>query len=291
MVLIHKRIPQLLPCDNGLVYVKKLYELKYDTCFSALDSLFRKNNVEITSKEQIAELANYIDGYPPAIYYAVNECIMYGIDMVCSDKSNLVDFKSGIFSKYLNSLKLNDLDNTIIQYLFNLGGLSVEILCLLIANSKNEIISSLKKCMNYCVISSVKDGLYSIAAPLNIAISRKYSLFTKKEMADIAHIMIEKFNNEETEGKSIQFINVMISAILSSDLDEEIKSYKVYILPSKLIKLAHNFNQKREWEVAEKYTRWALDLKPELIEAKLLLFKLLVRKETKFNHYADILFG
>lgn len=282
LVIIHRRIPQLKPCDKDLIYIRKLNELSEPACFSALDSLLKKNNIQNANKEQITELAKYIDGYPPAIYYAVNECILYGVDVVCNDKTKLVDFKSGVFSGYLDSLILDELDNKIIKLLYSLGTLSTDIISLLLEETPEDIAKSLTKCINYCIVSVNVNGDYYIASPINVAISRKYSAYDKDDMKRFSYKLIYEFNKNSTD-KSIEFINVVITTLLHAEKDEELQQFKAFLLPSKLISIAQNFNINREWRMAEKYVRKALELDPTMLDAKILLFKLLVRQEPRVN--------
>jgi hypothetical protein len=87
--------------DKQLIYLHRLYALDNASCYSLFDSLLIRNNVPVIDHSQVKEIAEYLEGYPPAIIYATRICMLDGIDIVCNDKSSLIDFQSRLFTKYL----------------------------------------------------------------------------------------------------------------------------------------------------------------------------------------------
>lgn len=284
LLLVHKRFPQLKHDDFNLVYILKIGELSFEESFSALDILLKRNNIITTDKSNIIELAKYLDGYPPAIYFAVNECNIYGIDVVCGDKGKLTDFKSGLFTEYLNSIKIEELGITLLKLIYNFEVLNIDTICILLKNDKEDICSSIIKLIDYNLVY-VTNSYYRISSPIKVAISHKVSLFSKKEMNTYSHLLIEEF--EKDEFKSITYIDNIITSLLYAEDDNALKKFKTFLLPSKLMEIAQKYNIDRNWKKAEEYTRKALELDNSNYEAKVLLFKLLVRQETKNNLYNE----
>lgn len=265
--------------DSDLVYTLKIGELSFDEIFQALDTLLKRNSITSTNKADIEELAKYLDGYPPALYYAVKECSIYGIDVVCGDKRKLTDFKSGLFTGYLNSINIEELGETILKLIYNFEVLDVNTMSILLKITREEICSELIKLIDFNLVYTTNENYYRISSPIKVAIGRRVSLFSKKEMTSFSHELIEEFNKNEF--KSLTYIDNIITSLLYANNDKELNRFKSFLLPSKLLEIAQKYNIDRDWKTAERYTRKALEVDPDNFDAKILLFKLLVRLETK----------
>ena len=279
LLLVHRRYPKLKTVDSDLVYTLKIGELSFDEIFQALDTLLKRNSITSTNKADIEELAKYLDGYPPALYYAVKECSIYGIDVVCGDKRKLTDFKSGLFTGYLNSINIEELGETILKLIYNFEVLDVNTMSILLKITREEICSELIKLIDFNLVYTTNENYYRISSPIKVAIGRRVSLFSKKEMTSFSHELIEEFNKNEF--KSLTYIDNIITSLLYANNDKELNRFKSFLLPSKLLEIAQKYNIDRDWKTAERYTRKALEVDPDNFDAKILLFKLLVRLETK----------
>lgn len=284
LLLVHKRYPKLKTADSNLVYTLKIGELSFEESFSALDILLKRNYISSLNKANIEELTKHLDGYPPAIYYAVKECSVYGIDLVCDDKSKLTDFKSGHFNGYLNSIKIEDTDITLLKLLHNFEVLDIDTICVLLSTNKEDIRIGIIKLIDYNLVYDA-NGYYRISSPIKSAISRKVSLFSKKEMNNYSHLLIEEFNKNEQ--KTLIYIDNIITSLLYAEDDSTLDRFKSFLLPSKLLDIAQKYNIDRNWRTAEIYTRKALKLDPNNFDAKVLLFKLLVRQDNKSISHDD----
>lgn len=285
LLLVHKRYPKLINSDSNLIYILKIGELSFEESFSALDILLKRNNIVSTKKADLEELAQHLDGYPPAIYYAIKECCIYGIDVVCGDKRKLTDFKSGLFTGYLNSIEIEELGEMLLKLIYNFEVLDLNTISILLQTSKEDICSSLIKLIDFNLVYVTNENYYRIASPIKIAIGRKVSLFSRKEMNAYSHLLMEEFNKDEY--KSLTYIDNIITSLLYANDDTELIKFKTFLLPSKLLELAQKYNIDRDWKTAEKYTRKTLALDPNNSEAKILLFKLLVRQENKSSLHND----
>ncbi len=279
LLLVHRRYPKLKTVDSDLVYTLKIGELSFDEIFQALDTLLKRNSITSTNKADIEELAKYLDGYPPALYYAVKECSIYGIDVVCGDKRKLTDFKSGLFTGYLNSINIEELGETILKLIYNFEVLDVNTMSILLKIAREGICSELIKLIDFNLVYTTNGNYYRISSPIKVAIGRRVSLFSKKEMTSFSHELIEEFNKNEF--KSLTYIDNIITSLLYANNDKELNRFKTFLLPSKLLEIAQKYNIDRDWKTAERYTRKALEVDPDNYDAKILLFKLLVRLETK----------
>lgn len=279
LLLIHKRIPQLKPFDVDLVYRLKIGELSFEESFRALDMLLKRNNIGSTDKSNMEELTMHLDGYPPAIYYAVTECGFYGIDAVCGDKRKLTDFKSGLFSEYLNAIKLEPFDEKLLKLIYIYEVLDIDTICILLEAVKEDICPSIIQLINFNLVYATNENYYRISSPIKTAVGHKVSVFSKKEMNHFSRLLMKEF--DKNEYKSLIYIDNIITSLLYANDDAELAKFKTFLLPSKLLEIAHKYNIDRDWKTAENYTRKALKLAPNNIDAKVLLFKLLVRQDNK----------
>lgn len=286
LVLVHTRLPKINVQAKRLVYVHRLYALDDASCYALFDSLLKRNHVPVPNHEQVKEIAEYLEGYPPAILNAVQECKLDGIDIVCNDKSSLVDFQGRLFGKYLEKLPLENSENDIITIMNNIGSISIDVLSAILNKDPESIAMALKTCHDYNIVEQRVDGTYTISPPMRVAVGRKFLRYDKKEFSRISKVLIDKFWKEE-QGTDFQVIDVIINTILQSGQEENLLKFKNYILPSHLLKAAEKANQDTDWALAEKYARKALELDADLHDARVLLFKQLVRQETSKTREKD----
>lgn len=279
LVILHTRLPKLDYSDKYLIYIHRLYALDSASCYSLFDSLLKRNRVPISDYLQVKEISEYLEGYPPAIINAVCECKLEGIDIVCNDKSSLVDFQAHLFSKYLEKIPLLDFDEEILTIIHNIGTVSVNIINAITERATEEIAISLKMCHDYNIVEQRSNGSYTIAPPMRMAVNRKFPRYNKKKFSEISMALIDKLWKTQKD-ISFEIIDIIINTVLQSNQEEQLKDFTKYILPSHLLNAAEKANQETDWVLAEKYARKALELDSNLNDARVLLFKQLVRQES-----------
>lgn len=282
LTLIHTRMPKLYPCDQPFFQIYRLRALKPNSCYSLFDALLRRHNVPITNSAQVKEIAEYLEGYPPAIINAVQECRLEGVDLVFNDKRGLMDFQERVFKSYLEKLQLNEEELDILAVLYNMGGLCVRPLAVILGKPVEAVAKTLMHVHDCNIVEMRTDGTYGIAPPMRAAMERKLHRFGKKEFSSISNKLIEAFWKPE-ESISFDLIDNMIYAVLRSGQEERLKQFKDLLLPSHLLKVAEKANQDRDWATMENYARIALKLDKNLLRAKAILFRALVRQESSQN--------
>lgn len=279
LILLHTRLPKLSIQDRDLIYMHRLYALDNASCYALFDSLLKRNNVTVTNPEQVKEISGYLEGYPPAILNATQECKLEGIDIVCNDKSSLIDFQARLFSKYLEKIPLTEDEKQILTTIHNIGIVSVAILSTIMDKTPETIALSLKTCHDFNIVEQRMDGTYSISPPMRVAVGRRFPRYEKKTFSKISKRLINKFGTSDSD-INFQVIDVIINTILQSGQENDLVQFKDYVLPSHLLKAAEKANRDTDWMLAEKYARKALELDEQLNDARVLIFKQLVRQET-----------
>lgn len=282
LAVIHMRLPKLSAQDRDLLHIFRLRALDPTNCYTLFDSLLKRQNIPVSDSNQVKEIAEYLEGYPPAILNAVKQCALEGVDLVCCDKRNLVDFQERVFKKYLESIQLTDLDEDVLSVIYNMNNIAIEPISTILEHPKEFVAASLGHSHDYNIVELRSDGTYSISPPMRVSVERKLHRFSKEKFSEIAKQLIKHYWKPD---EAIQFgmIDNIIYAILRSGQEEELKKFKDYLLPSHLLKAAQKANQDRDWPLAENYARKALMIDENLNPAKSILFKVLVRQETTRN--------
>jgi len=282
LTVIHMRLPKLRPHDRELLHISRLRALDTTSCYTLFDSLLKRQNIPIPDGNQVREIAEYLEGYPPSVLNAVRECALEGIDLVCSDKRNLIDFQERIFKKYLDNIRLNGLDENVLAVIYNMNGIGIDPIATILDQPREEVAQSLRYSHDYNIVELRSDGTYSIAPPMRVSIARKLHRYSKEDFSIASKRLIDTYWNPE-EMLPFGMIDSMIYAILRSGQEKDLDHFKNYLLPSHLLKAAKKANQDRDWPLAERYARKALELDGTLSDAKSILFKMLVRQETSHN--------
>jgi len=76
--------------------------------------------------EQISELSDYIDGYPPSANYAAKQASLYGVPALIKDKRQLVQFSKKRFVSHIKEQKLSNEDETVLKVLSEFSPLPLE---------------------------------------------------------------------------------------------------------------------------------------------------------------------
>lgn len=282
LVVIHMRLPKLSVQDRELLHIFRLRALDSANCYTLFDSLLKRQNIPVSDSNQVKEIAEYLEGYPPAILNAVKQCALEGVDLVCCDKRNLVDFQERVFKKYLESIHMTDLDESVLSVIYNMNNIAIDPLSTILGHPREVVAASLRYSHDYNIVELRSDGTYSISPPMKVSIERKLHRFSKEKFSEISKQLIAHYWKPD---ETIQFgmIDNIIYAILRSGQEDELKNFKAYLLPSHLLKAAQKANQDRDWLLAETYARKALAIDENLNPAKYILFKVIVRQETPRN--------
>lgn len=282
LTLIHTRIPKLYPNDQKFFQIYRLKSLDPDSCYSLFDSLLRRNSVPIPNSAQVREISEYLEGYPPAILNALQECILEGVDLVCNDKRGLMDFQERVFKSYLEKLKLGDEELDLLGVIYNMGSISIQPLATILEKSEEAVAQTLHNTYDYNIVEMNSNGTYTIAPPMRAAMERTLRRFSKEEFSAISNKLIKSFWRPD-DSIPFDLIDIMIYAVLRSDREDNLTQFKDLLLPSHLLKAAEKANQDRDWPLMEKYARNALKLDNQLLKAKSILFRALVRQENSGN--------
>lgn len=288
LVIIHKRYPQLTyeQLKENLIYIYSLKNLDHDSTKRLFHNMLAVNNVKNVTNIHIEEISDYLGGYPPAIERAVVIAKRYGIDALYNDKGLLSDFKMRAFTQYIKTLKLNDYTQDLLKALNNIPYANIKILSLVLDFEISKVTEIIRQCIDNNLVL-LDDGFYKIAPPITNAIGRLFGSYSTKDYANTAKKLLEEYwDNRQIP--DLKILDVIITTLLRADLDQELKKFRNITMPSLILRAARDLYKSREWKLSEKLSRKTLMIDNSLDEARILLFKSIIRQETNDNTDRDL---
>lgn len=262
--------------EEQFFFVTYLKPLSNDGMNALLSTYLRNMQIDY-DREAIMEFTMFLDGYPPAAQFVRNAIEKYGMDVAIADKVLLSDFKARSFTQYLKQMvETNEIKIKILRICEAFPALNLDVLKTLIDDSM--FLLYFKELMDQSIVVLERQNLkYTVSAPLKEAIRRTWGSLDKKAFHEIALILKKKYWKED-ELPENSILETLIFCLLRSEDEKEILNFTGITLPSTILKAAKSAYENREWSTAIDLSRKALSLNLELDEARVILFKSLVRE-------------
>lgn len=227
-----------------------------------LTQLLRRHGVTATTN-QIAELAPYLDGYPPAINLAASLAKQYGLSVILADKSGLVNFKIRTFAGVLEGLGLSSRQWAILRVLAAGVALSMSTLTSITSCSEEELAKELRDLIDLNLVL-VWDDFYTIASPVRTAVQAIAGALVAKDFTFLAKTLKAQFWDGNERLPPIDIIEATIHAVMRSD-SPDLSEFRGLVLPSVLYRVAKELYDRGgvdAWERAQPYINELLRLDP-----------------------------
>jgi tetratricopeptide (TPR) repeat protein len=241
-----------------------------------LQQLFRRLSVTATEVET-RDLLDYLGGYPPSIYLAARHAQTYGLPLLLSDKSVLVDFQVKRFTGLVTKLKLHDTQWMIMRYLCTEQVVPLTVLSLVVGLDPGELAPHLRSLMDQSLVVVV-DSSYGLSSPIKSAIERVKGGLDKGTYQNICAKLTRTFWEGKDAAPSIQIVDATLHAAARAD-NVEIAPYADLLRVSTLHRLAREYYHMREWKKALGYVERAEEMDRSSRDIRELYFKVLVRLE------------
>lgn len=278
LCVIQKRVPYLKGFEENLIFLTRLGPLDENSSYSVLDALLKQRGLR-AERSQIKEIAGFLDGYPPAINYATKVCALYGVDYLYNDKTMLTEFKEGIFDSYIDQLQLEFKTRKIMEFIFNMKRSSIEVITIASEADQKETASAIRILSDDNLIECGSDGLYYVSPPVSTSIAHKVKRYNPERFGEIANNLAKFFIYFDEVQRTFDYIDCMLWAILQSGQNTQKEIVEQYALPSHFMEAARTKYEQRDWASAATFSRRVLELDESMNEARILLFKSLVRQE------------
>lgn len=233
----------------------------------------------VLDAHQISELADYINGYPPSAYYAVSLVSDYGIGAVLADKNRLVDFRTGVFIRFLRQRKFTDADRAILSILARYSPIPLEALHPVAKLDERVIAHSLMTLIDHSLVVVGNSGLYSIADPIADAVLRDFA--EPVDHAAMYRSLESLIADPDLNIPRLSLYRMLFRAGALAGLD----TVALFHMSSDLIQMVERFYHQRDYASAIEYGRLAVRERADSLSARDYLIRALAQE----SHWEDAL--
>jgi tetratricopeptide (TPR) repeat protein len=211
---------------------------------------------------QIAELADYVNGFPPSAYYAMSLVSDYGIGAVLADKNRLVDFRTGVFIRFLRQRQFTEADRAILSVLARYSPIPLEALHPVVEFDSQIVAQRLMTLIDHSLVVVGQSGLYAIADPIADAVLREFTdPINHKAMYQSLESLIA---DPELNMPRLSLYRMLFRAGALAGVDTN----ALFRLSSDLIGMAERFYHQREYGRAVEFGRLAVHERPDSLTAR-----------------------
>ena len=203
-------------------------------------------------QHKVAEVAAYLDGYPPAAYFAAAFAADYGLDVLVADTSTLVDFSAKRFTKFVNDLKLTPAEWLVLQYLCSEGLLPFEAISIAANVPRDDLATALRNLIDHSLIVVVHEK-YAVSSPVRDAIIRVPAVTWAGIVYEQVRVNLTRAFWSSAEAlPSLEVVDATLHAVARTG-STDLAPYQDLVRPSTLRRLAQECYRRQEWELARQY--------------------------------------
>lgn len=240
-----------------------------------LARLAQKSGINLSQKNN-EDLTDYINGYPPAAYFAIKQSLIYSVEALVNDKRKLTQFSQKRFITHIQDHNLDNSDIHVLQVLSGFSPLPLRALLVLYPCSDTEAHDKIYGMIDCSLIRVVDGQLYRIADPIKGAINE---VFGYAEKAVINKILppLEDFIETVEDHHKLDLSRVLyrIGFMLQNDVARD----RGIVLNADYIKLLEDFYHQRKYKEAIELGMTAVKHSPDSAKARTFLVKALIQEE------------
>jgi tetratricopeptide (TPR) repeat protein len=217
IAIVSRRRPHVDDSESDASLILRTDPLSDEATLTLLRQLLRKQKITYTENE-IAELCEYLDGYPPAVYAAIVLADLHGFDLLLADKRELIEFKAKSFQRFLNELELSPDEWLTLQYLAGERQLSFAVLATALDMDDEYLSDILRKLIDQSLVQT-RDRTLGISAPIRDSLFRLKGYLGTERYQNIALRLSESFWTDEAPAPTLAVIDATIHAAALSDTE------------------------------------------------------------------------
>lgn len=253
-----------------------LKPLRREDTKSLIAALANRKQLQLKVNE-IAEISEYAEGFPPACGYAVQLAVDYGVVTVLQNKHRLVEFRTLPFIKYLSETKLTEAEKEILRILAEYSPLPLAVIGEAVGVDSKTLSEHIIRLIDYSLISPAREGFYSIADPIRDAVVRLTRLImSKHEHSAVANSLKKYIDENEIEEHAIDAYRVLFRAARNSG-DPKLAADAIY-LANDVIQLLERSYHARDFEEAIRLGREAVAMRPRSVTARSFLIRAFIQE-------------
>lgn len=277
VAIIHRRKPNFIDlAQSEMILYQRITPLEAHETTLLFSQLLKRSRNEILS-DLVEHIGEFLEGYPPAIYFAANYAEEYGLDALAEDTVTLVDFKAKRFLRYLTDIKLEGLDWLIAQYLAAERLMPLEAIASALDHQPDEVARSLRSLIDHNLVV-VFDDKYGISGPIKDTVHRSRGYLTTGQYENIRKNLTKAFWSNETDAPTIEVVDATLHAVAMSG-STEFNPYEDLVRASTVHRLANESYRRQEWKAALEYAIRAEEMDPSRIDVSRVKFKAMVQLE------------
>ncbi len=278
VVLVQRRRPRIdviQSIKNAAVH--RVDPLSKEATTRLLTLELQQVGLDLT-KEQIDKLAQHVNGYPPAVKFAVTLVLEYGVDAILSDTRTLNNLLEGTFTPILRRLNLGQKESEVLKLLNRSTGLPLPAISNILNRPEVDIAGTVMHLVDLNLLVLSADN-YTLSAPLRIAVDRVFGALTNEEYERVAKSLSALYWNDDELLPPLAIVDATIEALARTD-SPDLKKFSTVLLPSQLLKAgwktyydAWRSDKERAWATSVKLADAVLKStrNPDLIQDALSL--------------------
>ena len=227
------------------------------------------------TSDNISELGDYVNGYPPSAYYAIELVKAYGIDVVLADKQRLVKFKTSVFVKYLTERVLSNTQIDILAILATYSPIPLAVIVAALESEACDVASEITGLIDQSLVVPSDSGMYAIAEPLTDSVASALRPQKTIDHSTIRDSLKALIGADDTELPRLDLCRHYFRASIrsgSSDTD-------AFHMANDLINLAEDYYHRRDYKPSIRCATLALQERPDNEKARDMLIRALIQEE------------
>ncbi len=252
LAVLHTRRP-----TSWTPHEEEFFELRVDPLDDGftrllLTQLMRRAGV-VHDAHKLEELAEYVDGYPPAAIYATQHAKQYGLDVLLADKQDLSAFKAKQFRRFFSELDLTSVQWNILTYLGNERGLPFGPLSVALDIEDETLAVAIKGLIDFSLIQ-VRADIYSISAPARQSLYQVRDFPKQNFYQKVAERLDKAFWRDEENAPSLAVIDATLHASTLSGRRDIASPAQAFLRSSTIHRTANESYHRAEYEQALEYS-------------------------------------
>lgn len=213
--------------------------------------------------QQIAEIAEHIDGHPFNVRFAINFIKSYGIESLIADPSELIEWKRRRAEDFLSKIDFTDQEIEVLSILNEYRFIAIEMLSSLSGTDAVATARILRELEDWCCIER-REGYVHISSPIREAV-RRDSRFDRNDAwrKKLGNAMCNAAS--EYQGDDHIPIAIIQSATLAAARGHDAPAFlSSLILPSHLLRIARDYYDRDKRKLCMEFCKRAYEMKSRL---------------------------
>lgn len=274
LALVSYRRPQRQP--TLIIPVLQLSPLSEPDTKRLVQRLCDIHEVKILPSD-LADIAAYVAGYPPSAYFATQQAKDYGINLVVSHKHRLVEFRSGVFLKHIESLQLQTPEGSVLQLLATFSPIPLPAVVSSLRITLESADNVLTRLIDLSLVIPDGDGLYRISEPIKEAATSTYGFPSRELCAEVANTIEQYLESDMAPHRHLDLARALFRATRFAGATD--KQDGLIRLASDVIRMTEDYYHARDYKQSVECGYLAINERPDSITARSYLIRSLIQLE------------